>query len=91
MLLERHAEIEKQLERIGLLHGETGDRRRGRSALRGRKVEPKYRGPQGETWAGRGAKPRWLVAAMKDSGKKLTDFLIEKPLGAVRKKRRVKK
>jgi DNA-binding protein H-NS len=40
----------------------TGQRggRAGGSALRGKKVAPKYRGPPGETWAGRGAKPRWL-------------------------------
>ena len=33
-------------------------RRRG-SALKGKKVPPKYRSPSGETWAGRGVKPRW--------------------------------
>ena len=31
----------------------------------------------GNTWAGRGAKPRWLVAAIKE-GKKLEDFAVEK-------------
>jgi DNA-binding protein H-NS len=41
------------------------------------KVAPKYRNPEnpGETWAGRGLKPRWLTAAIK-SGKKLDDFAI---------------
>jgi DNA-binding protein H-NS len=41
------------------------------------KVAPKYRNPENpsETWAGRGLKPRWLVAALK-SGKKLDDFSI---------------
>jgi DNA-binding protein H-NS len=41
------------------------------------KVAPKYRNPEnpGETWAGRGLKPRWLAAALK-SGKKLDDFVI---------------
>jgi hypothetical protein len=29
-------------------------------------LAPPYRGPSGETWAGRGAKPRWLVDAIKD-------------------------
>jgi DNA-binding protein H-NS len=40
-------------------------------------VAPKYRNPENsaETWAGRGLKPRWLVAAMK-GGKKLGDFAI---------------
>jgi DNA-binding protein H-NS len=41
------------------------------------KVAPKFRNPEnpGETWAGRGLKPRWLAAAIK-SGKKLEDFRI---------------
>jgi DNA-binding protein H-NS len=41
------------------------------------KVKPKYRNPQdkSETWAGRGLKPRWLVALMKQ-GKSLEDFAI---------------
>src|SRR5260370_19812780 len=41
------------------------------------KVAPKYRNPEnpGETWAGRGLKPRWLAAALK-SGKKLEDVSI---------------
>lgn len=47
-----------------------------RSAMKGRKVAPKYRGPGGETWAGRGARPRWLVAAIK-TGKKPEHFLID--------------
>jgi DNA-binding protein H-NS len=48
-----------------------------RGSLKGRKVPPKYRSPLGETWAGRGARPRWLVAAIK-RGKKADDFLIAK-------------
>jgi len=49
----------------------------GRGALRGRKVAPKYRNPDNhsETWAGRGLKPKWLVAAIK-GGKKLEHFAI---------------
>src|SRR5262245_58838846 len=57
------------------------------SALRGGKVPPKYRSPSGETWAGRGAKPNWLVAAIKD-GRKLDDFLIDKSAQKGRKKRK---
>jgi DNA-binding protein H-NS len=45
--------------------------------LKGKKVPPKYRSPSGETWAGRGAKPRWLVAAIK-RGKKAENFLIKR-------------
>ena len=91
MLLERRAELQKQLGRMDALVG--GRRvvvRGGRSALKGRKVPPKYRGPSGETWAGRGARPRWLVAAIKD-GRKLDDFLIDKSARKGRKKRRRKR
>jgi DNA-binding protein H-NS len=40
-------------------------------------VYPKYRNPNepSETWAGRGKKPRWLVAQL-NSGKRLDDFRI---------------
>src|SRR6516165_12057016 len=87
MLFERRAEIEKRLERMDRAIAVAGSRGgQGRSALKGRKVPPKYRGPSGETWAGRGARPRWLVAAIK-GGKKLDDFLIDKG----RKKRRSKR
>jgi DNA-binding protein H-NS len=37
----------------------------------------KYRGPNGESWSGRGLKPRWLVAEI-NAGKTKEDFLIEK-------------
>ncbi|HEX5961889.1 MAG TPA: H-NS histone family protein [Rhodanobacteraceae bacterium] len=41
------------------------------------KVAPKYRNPNGgETWSGRGKRPRWFVAALK-SGKKDKDLLIK--------------
>ena len=91
MLHRRRAELEKQLERMGRAVAVVGGRggQRG-SALRGRRVPPKYRGPSGETWAGRGVKPRWLVAAIK-GGKKLDDFLIDKSAGKRRKKRRSKR
>lgn len=34
----------------------------GRSKMSGATVAPKYRGPNGETWSGRGLMPRWLSA-----------------------------
>jgi DNA-binding protein H-NS len=89
MLLERRAELEKQLERIAVIGGRSIVREAG-SPLRGKKVPPKYRSPSGETWAGRGARPRWLVAAIK-GGKKLDDFLIDKSARKGRKKRRSKR
>ena len=87
MLVEHRAKLIEQLEMIAVV----GRARVGRSgALKGKKVPPKYRGPSGETWAGRGAKPRWLVAAIK-GGKKLDDFLIDKSARKGRRKRRSKR
>jgi DNA-binding protein H-NS len=89
-LRERRAEIQRQLERMDLLGG-TRVVRGGGSALKGRKVPPKYRNPSGDTWAGRGAKPRWLVDAIKEGKKKLDDFLIDKSGRKGQKKRRLKR
>jgi len=64
MLVEHRAKLIEQLERIAVV-GDPRIVRGGRNALKGRKVPAKYHGPSGETWAGRGARPRWLVAAIK--------------------------
>ena len=83
-LNRKSAELQSQLARLG---GEIASSRgRAGSILRGKKVPPKYRDRAGNTWAGRGAKPRWLVAAIKE-GTKLEDFAIEKTA----RKRRAKK
>ena len=71
-VLNRKAnELRSQLSMLGRPAIQRGSR------LKGRKVPPKYRSPSGETWAGRGARPRWLVAAIK-RGKKIEDFLIKR-------------
>jgi len=86
-LKERARDLERQ---IALLGGGGEVKRRGRppaktvgggSALKGRTVAPKYRGPNGETWAGRGATPRWLKVLVKE-GHSVEEFLI----GAGRRK-----
>ena len=85
--------LEKQLEALGSsvasFGGKVARGMRG-STLKGTKVAPKYRGPDGDTWAGRGATPRWLVAAIKE-GKKLEDFLIDKATPTKRATKRRKK
>ena len=53
------------------------DRKSGAPVKRRGKVPPKFRGPGGETWSGRGNAPRWLVALEAD-GKKRESFLIRK-------------
>ena len=77
-LIEQERDLKRQLGLLG-----EGRRRPGRpavragraSSLRGVKVPPKYRGPEGETWAGRGATPRWLAALIK-RGHSIEDFAI---------------
>jgi len=85
--------LERQLEALGSsvasLGGKVARGMRG-SMLKGKKVPPKYRSPEGETWAGRGAIPRWLKAAIKEGGK-LEDFLIDKATPTKATKRRKKK
>ena len=93
-LVSQRSTLEKQLAALGgsiasLGGGKVARGGRG-STLKGKKVAPKYRGPSGETWAGRGATPRWLKAAIKE-GKKLEQFLIEKATPKPRKKRRSKR
>jgi DNA-binding protein H-NS len=94
-LSQRRSMLEKELSRLGGSPGRMarGPASNGRShPLKGAKVPPKYRNPANpeETWAGRGAQPRWLAAALK-GGKKLTDFLIDKTSGGDGRKRRAVK
>src|SRR5882762_5971848 len=80
VLSQKADELKGQLSR---LTGGDGGGRKGR-ATKGRKVAAKYQDSEGNTWAGRGAQPRWLTAAIK-SGKKREDFLIDKSAAAPRK------
>jgi DNA-binding protein H-NS len=89
-LLQHRAELQKQLDMLEVVSSPRAGRKR-TSPLKGAKVAPKYRGPSGETWAGRGARPRWLVDAMKKSGKKLDAYLIDKSARKGRKKRKTKR
>jgi DNA-binding protein H-NS len=48
-----------------------------RSSLKDRKFAPKYRDSEtGQTWAGRGRRPRWIRDAL-DQGRKLNDFAVD--------------
>jgi DNA-binding protein H-NS len=69
-VMEQRRALEAELSRLG------GYQRVKKSSA-GRSVAPKYCNPENplETWAGRGLKPRWLVAAIR-SGKSLEDFAI---------------
>ena len=80
----KRQELETQLQRL-----DGAAKRSSRRSLKGAKVAPKYRGPNGETWAGRGAMPRWL-AALKKEGRRPEEFLIAKPTKAVGPQRRAR-
>jgi DNA-binding protein H-NS len=49
---------------------------RAKSKAAGTAVAAKYRGPNGETWSGRGLMPRWL-AALVSQGQTRDEFLIK--------------
>jgi DNA-binding protein H-NS len=73
VVLDQKADtLRSQLRSLG-----QNDRGSRGSSLAGTKVAPKYRGPNGELWSGRGALPRWMAAEVK-AGKKRDDFLIGK-------------
>jgi len=86
LITDKAASTRRDLEaRLASLDGlGMGGAKRGPKArvskLKGRKVAAKYRNPdnRSETWAGRGATPRWLRAKIKE-GHKLEEFAIGKP------------
>jgi DNA-binding protein H-NS len=49
---------------------------RAKSKAAGTVVAPKFRGPKGDTWSGRGLMPRWL-SALVAQGKTKEDFAIK--------------
>jgi DNA-binding protein H-NS len=78
LLNTRANQLRKELDQLigspGIDIGRTSHSRNGAKAGN-KKLEAKYQGPDGNTWCGRGKRPRWLNSAMKE-GKKLEDFLI---------------
>jgi DNA-binding protein H-NS len=85
VLTRKAAQLRDELSKLSGSRGQVGAH-----PLAGRKAPVKFRDKAGNTWAGRGAKPRWLVAAIK-GGKKLDDFLIDKSARKGRKKRSSKR
>jgi DNA-binding protein H-NS len=92
VLNQRAFQLQSQLSRLG---GGIGNHGR-RSSMKGRKVPVKYRDKEGNTWAGRGARPVWLREKIK-AGAKLEDFAVQKTAASRKasprkaKKRRRKK
>ena len=72
-------ELKQKIEKLASDSGFSMDElfTRGRGALKGRTVAPKYANPdnRSETWTGRGRKPKWLVAKLA-KGAKIEQFVI---------------
>jgi DNA-binding protein H-NS len=68
---------ERTVSQVGKPNSAAAGRKPKPHPLKGQKAKPKYRGPNGETWAGRGMAPKWL-ADLEKKGKKREQFLIEK-------------
>ena len=81
--------LKKELASLGSDYAEVGRIAvygRKKSSLKGRKAPIKYRDKSGNVWAGRGAQPRWLTAAIK-AGAKRDDFLVDKSARKLAKKK----
>jgi DNA-binding protein H-NS len=82
LIAERALAVKKQLQeklsQIDRLARRSSSAPRAHS-LKGRKLPAKYRNPQAphETWAGRGAMPRWLKA-LSAKGHKPAEFAIQR-------------
>ena len=71
-------ELQAKLDKLEQFGGK-GRAGRGRShPLKGGKVAPRFRGPEGETWSGRGLRPKWMTALIAQ-GHKPEEFAIDAP------------
>jgi DNA-binding protein H-NS len=72
-------EIRRLLNQHGLSASDVASastKNSGAAKVGGRKVAPKYRDPvTGQTWSGRGLKPKWMVEAIA-AGRHADSFLI---------------
>ena len=68
------ARVREMAEDLKLLRPKKA--RKASSRAKGRKVAPKYRNPDtGDTWSGRGPKPKWLEAKI-EAGRTLEDLKV---------------
>jgi len=95
---EKRQQLERSLQELGRITGlsSRGGGRgkrgpRGPHPAKGKKVAPKYRNPDdpSQTWAGRGAQPRWLKAHLT-AGRNIEDFAISGGKGGKRRGRKSK-
>jgi DNA-binding protein H-NS len=78
-VLQERKRLTESLQRLDALEVKSARKpRRAKTNGKRRALAPKFRNPAkpSETWAGRGNRPRWLIAALK-SGKKLEAFAVK--------------
>jgi|SRR5262249_27916188 len=91
VLARKADDLKNELKAIGADYADVGRIAvYGRKSLAGRKVAIKYRDKHGNTWAGRGAQPRWMTEAIK-AGAKREDFLVDRRKAAASAKKAVRK
>ncbi|MDI1273037.1 H-NS histone family protein [Polaromonas sp.] len=56
--------------------GDTNEKSRSQAKKQDKTISPKYQGPAGETWSGRGLTPRWLSSLLAQ-GKTKEEFAIK--------------
>ena len=63
-------------KRLALPAKKSKSKSKSKSKFAGTRVAAKYRGPNGESWSGRGLSPRWL-SALVSQGKTKEDFAVK--------------
>ncbi|MGE4452164.1 H-NS histone family protein [Castellaniella sp.] len=73
------ADIKEKIQEYGITAADLGfsgfGRKVAKSMSKASNVEPKYKGPNGELWSGRGRQPVWMKEAI-EQGKDKEDFAI---------------
>lgn len=74
-------QLTKAMGRVETLSARNAKRMKtlARKPRKTRKLPIRFRNPENpqDTWAGRGLRPRWLVAALKNRKNKLADFAVK--------------
>ncbi|CAN5762428.1 H-NS histone family protein [soil metagenome] len=73
-------DLTKAMARVEAINAKNSSRMKtlARKPRKARKLPIRFRNPENpqDTWAGRGLRPRWLVAALKSRKNKLADFAV---------------
>lgn len=68
LIKSKRQSLQAKIAMIELHMGPLPEGPRKRGVKKGTKLAAKYKGPNGETWSGRGLQPKWLTALVGRSG-----------------------